>query len=412
MDIQSIRKKFPIFNNQKDLTYLDSASSSLKLGSVVEKLTEYYEQYPVNVKRGVYKLAQRADEEYENSREKIAEFINAKNSDEVVFTRGTTESINLIAYALGREIVGRNDEIVTTVMEHHSNFIPWQILAQETGGTLKVIDIEDDGVLATGKDNNLHTIVTKRTKILALTYVSNVLGVINPIKDIVKAARKINPFIVVVVDGAQAPAHLWIDVQDLDCDFFAFSGHKMYGPTGVGVLWGKKSHLDAMFPFQYGGEMIEEVTLEKTTFAKPPHKFEAGTPPIADAIALRQAVEFLTEIGLEKIFEHEKEILSYLIENLNKEFGESLTIYGPTDLKKRAGVVSFSIKGIHAHDIGSILDEQGICVRAGHHCTMPLHKRLGTAASTRVSVGVYTTKGDIDILVSALHKARKLLIKA
>lgn len=400
-----IKQDFPIFKHNPDLVYLDSAATSLKPQSVIDKLVEYYEKYPANIKRGIYKISEKATEEYEQTRKIVADFINADNHAEIIFTRSTTESLNLVAYSLGREIVGKGDEVVTTVMEHHSNFVPWQQLAFENGADFKVIDIDENGELGV-RSKGLGEIITKKTKILALSYVSNVLGTINPVKEIAAAAKKINPEIIVIVDAAQAIPHMKVDAKELGADFIAFSGHKMLGPTGVGVLWGKKYLLDEMFPFQFGGEMIREVKIEETTFADPPEKFEAGTPSIADVIALKEAIKYLKNIGIENIEKHENSLVNYLTEILEKEFKEKINVYGP---RERAGIVAFNINNIHPHDIAAILDEDNIAVRAGHHCAMPLHKRLKISASCRFSFYIYNNKEDIDKLINSLKKAVNIL---
>ncbi len=408
---KTIRSRFPVFKNKPGLVYLDTASSSLTPKSVIDKIVEYYEHYPVNVKRGIYSLSEKSTAEFEKSRKVMASFINAPDADEVIFTRGTTESVNLVAYAYGRKNVNEDDEIVVSVTEHHSNFVPWQALAHEAGAVFKVIDVDDEGRLEIfGKDGSvqLEDVVTKKTKIMALVYVSNVLGTVNPLKAIIKKAKSINPKIVAVVDAAQAAGHMKIDVQDLDCDFLALSGHKMYGPKGVGILWGKKKLLEEMFPFQYGGEMIQEVTIAKTTYAKPPHKFEAGTPSIGDVIGLQEAVNLLKEIGFEKIHRHEQSLIKNLRKKLKATFHDAVTIYGPED---GTSAVSFTLKGTHPHDIASVLNDDNICIRAGHHCTMPLHQRFGITATSRASVSIYNDEEDIDKLIKALLSAYKMLSK-
>ncbi len=410
----NIKKDFPIFKTHPGLVYLDSAATTLKPQSVIDKLVEYYSQYSANVKRGIYKISERATEEYEKTRALVSNFINASKSEEVIFTRGTTESINLIAYSLGREIIGKGDEIVTTVMEHHSNFVPWQVLAGEIGADFKVIDIDEEGQLKVKNKKlkiNLQNVITKRTKIFALTYVSNVLGTINKIKQIVQEAKKINPDVIVVVDAAQAVTHMKLDVRELGCEFVAFSGHKMLGPTGVGILWGKKKLLDQMYPFQYGGEMIEEVHIDKTTFAKTPEKFEAGTPAIAEVIALQESIKYLQRIGMDKIREHERELLDYAMRRLAEEFKNEIVVYGPKNVDDRGGVIAFTLRGVHPHDLASVIDEDDISVRAGHHCTMPLHERLHIPASCRISFSVYNDKTDINPLIHSLKKAYRLFHK-
>ena len=409
INVKQIKKDFPIFKHDPSLVYLDSTNTSLKLGSIVEKLREYYEQYPANVKRGIYKISERATEEYEKTREMTAKLIGAKNSKEIVFTRGTTESINLVAYSLGREIVSAGDEVVVSLLEHHSNFVPWQQLAFEVGADFKVINITEDGYLDLGKNfENIEQAVSHKTKILALTLVSNALGTINPIKKIIAAARRINPNIIIVVDAAQAVPHMKVDVQDLDCDFLAFSFHKMLGPTGAGVLWGQYELLEKMFPFQYGGEMIENVAIEGTTFTSSPDKFEAGTPSIADVIAAQPAISYLQNIGFNQLRNHEEDLLEYSHKRLREEFSDKIHIYGPTNIKDKAAIITFTLGKIHPHDIAQILDEDNIAIRAGHHCTMPLHKSLTIPASARASFYLYNDRSDVDKLVAGLQKVIRL----
>lgn len=411
IDIKKLKKDFPIFSSVPNLVYLDSAAMSLKPKSVIEAVEKYYKEYSANVFRGIYQLSEKATQEYEAVRKKIARFINAFEEKEVIFVRNTTEAINLIAYAWGRVNIEKGEEIVTTIMEHHSNFVPWQVLSYESGSKFKIIDITEDGYLNLSSDGlkiNLRNIITKKTKILALTYVSNVLGTINPVKEIIATAKKINPKLVVVVDAAQAIPHIKVDVQDLGCDFLAFSGQKMLGPTGAGVLWGKKIFLESMSPFLFGGEMIREVYLDKTIFAETPHKFEAGTPAIAQVIGLGAAVDYLFNLGMDNIRDHEKQLTQYALERLSEI--KEITIYGPVDLNRRSGVITFNLKNIHPHDVAAILDEENICVRSGHHCAMPLHNRLGINASVRASFYLYNTKEDIDKLINGLLKAKKILI--
>lgn len=420
-DLNKIKNDFPIFRFYPNLTYLDSAAMSLKPQMVIEAVGRYYNQYSANVFRGIYKLSEKATEEYEKVREKVARFINANEAKEVIFVRNTTEAINLIAYAWGRLNIEKGDEIVTTIMEHHSNFVPWQQLAFEIGADFKIIDIDDEGSLSLTLDkfkiqnSNLKTIknlklleniITKRTKILALTYVSNVLGTINPVKEIIKLAKKINPKIITVVDAAQAVPHLKVDVKDLNCDFLAFSGQKILGPTGAGVLWGRRRLLELMPPFLFGGEMIREVYLNKTIFAQVPHKFEAGTPHIAGVFGLGAAIDYLDKIGMEKIYQHEKNLIQYALSKLDQI--KEVTIYGPKDINNRVGVISFNIKKVHPHDVAAILDEENICVRSGHHCAMPLHTRLKINASVRASFYLYNDKEDVNKLINGLLRVKKL----
>ena len=402
----NIKSHFPIFKTNPKLVYLDSTATSLKPQEVIDKEVEYYSNYSANVKRGIYGISERATLEYENARKIVASFINAK-SDEVIFTRGTTESINLLAYSLGRQTIGNNDEVLTTITEHHSNFVPWQQLCIENQAVFKILDIDDEGQLLSDI-NTLSKYVNKRTKIATLTNVSNMLGTINPVKKIIKDLKKINKDIIVILDCAQSVPHIKVDVADLGCDFIAFSGHKMLGPTGIGVLWGKKHLLDQMYPFQFGGEMINEVTIAKTSYAEVPEKFEAGTPPIAQAIGLGEAIKFIEKIGINKIEKQERKLTEYSVNYLTEEFGKDINIYGPKDVNNRGGIISFNMRNIHPHDSASILNEDNIAVRAGNHCAMPLHTRLGVSASCRISFYVYNTKADVDSLVKALHKAKKL----
>ena len=402
------KNDFPVFANNPGLVYLDSAATSLKPQPVVDKIAEYYVQYPANIHRGIYRLSEKATEEYEKSRITVMKFVNAGRFEEIIFTRNTTESINLIAYSLGRQIVGPDDEIVTTVMEHHSNFVPWQVLADETGAIFKVVDINDDGCLDVNT-SNLAGIITKRTKILALAYVSNVLGTINPVKEIIRAAKKINPEIITVVDAAQAVPHIPVDVRDLGCDFLAFSGHKVLGPTGIGVLYGKFNLLNNMFPFNFGGGMIKEVTIEKTEFPPPPARFEAGTPAIAEAIGLGEAVKYLQAIGIKNVSQYENELTSVAVKHLTATFGDNIRILGPKDVSDRVAVIAFTFKNYHPHDIAQILDEDGICIRAGHHCAMPVHQRYGLTASARMSLYLYNDYKDIEKVITGLKKVEKIL---
>ncbi|MDA1316661.1 MAG: SufS family cysteine desulfurase [bacterium] len=414
----NVKKDFPIFEAHPELIYLDSGATSLKPQPVIDAIVEYYSTYSANIHRGLYKISEKASAEYEETRSVVARFINAPSPDEVIFTHGTTESINLVASTLGPERVTEGDEIVTTVMEHHANFVPWQQLAFNTGADFKVIDINDHFELSVVEKSDrrgeghqlvidLKRVITNKTKILAITLVSNTLGTINPVKEIIAEAKKINPRIITVVDAAQAAPHNVIDVQDLECDFLAFSGHKMLGPTGVGVLWGRKQLLDSMPPYQFGGDMINEVSLEKTTYAKTPHKFEAGTPHIAGVIGLKAAITYLQQIGLDKIRNHEKELTMYAGRWLNDELSDAITFYGPRHIEFMAGIITFTMKGIHPHDIAQILDEQHIAVRAGHHCAMPLHTQLDIPASTRASFYLYNSEEDVEKLVEGLKKVKK-----
>jgi len=397
-----IKKDFSIFTFSPDLIYLDSTATSLKPKQVIDKITAYYQEYSANIYRGIYDISEKATEEYEKTREAVRLFVNASSSEEVVFTRNTTESINLIMYTLGKQIIHKNDEIAVSIMEHHSNFVPWQILAREKNAKLLIIDIDENGQL-----DDISKIVTQKTKIFAITYVSNVLGTINPIKKIIKIAKQINPKIIVVVDAAQAAPHIKVDVQDLDCDFLVFSSHKMLGPTGVGVLWGRKILLQKMSPFLYGGEMIQTVSINKTTFKDAPHKFEAGTPHIAGVIGLRASIEYLANIGWENIVLHEKKLIDYALNSFENNFKNKIKILGPR--KNHSGIMSFYFDKAHPHDIAQLLNDDNIAVRAGNHCAMPLHNKLNISASVRASFYIYNTFQDVDALVQSLKKAIKII---
>ncbi len=422
IDSRKIRKDFPIFKNHPSLTYLDSAATSLKPQSVIRKITEYYGQYSANIHRGIYALSERASKEYDETRTVVAKFINANRPEEIIFTRNATESLNLVASTLGQEIVNEGDEVVVTIMEHHANFVPWQQLALTVGADFKVIGINDHYELSIVEKSdrrgantifniNLDGIVTKKTKILAVSMVSNTLGTINPVKEIIKVAKKINPDIITIVDAAQAVPHLPIDVKDLGCDFLAFSSHKMLGPTGVGVLWGTFDLLEKMQPYQFGGDMIRRVKLDETTFNDVPFKFEAGTPNISGVIALKEAINYLMNIGFENIRNHEKKLTMYAARRLSEAFPDEITFYGPRHIEYMAGIITFTLKGIHPHDVAQILDDHDIAVRAGHHCTMPLHTALGVPATTRASFYIYNDEKDIDNLIEGLKIATKTLVK-
>jgi len=403
ISIIQIKKDFPIFSTHPELVYLDSAAMSLKPKQVIDAVNGYYSEYSANVFRGIYALSEKATAEYEKVRNKVAIFINAHSQKEIIFVRNTTEAINLVAYSWGEKNIGKQTEIITTIMEHHSNFIPWQQLCLKKGGLLKVINVDETGVLDEGQ---LERAVTKDTRLLAITYVSNALGTINPLKKIIRGVKRKNPHILVLVDAAQAVPHLPVDVQDLGCDFFTFSGQKMLGPTGAGILWGKYEILKNMPPFLYGGEMMKEVYLDKTVFSDPPHRFEAGTPHIAGVIGLGAAIDYLNNVGMDNIRSHEQDLISYAIGKLEKIKG--LTLYGSKNIKIRSGVLTFSIKGIHPHDIAQILDEGHICVRSGHHCAMPLHIYLKQQATVRATFYLYNSKQDVDRLVAGVERVIKL----
>jgi cysteine desulfurase / selenocysteine lyase len=400
MSISDIRQHFPILDQQvngKDLVYLDSAATSQKPLAVIDALSTYYKEYNSNVHRGVHTLGTRATDGYEGAREKVRRFIGAKSIQEIIFTRGATTALNIVAQSYGLSNVKEGDEIVITYMEHHANVIPWQQVAKITGATLKYIPLQEDGTIDL---KDVEETVTSNTKIVSVMQVSNVLGTINPIKEITKIAHKHGA--VMVVDGAQSTPHMKVDVRDLDCDFFAFSGHKMCGPTGIGVLYGKKEHLEKMEPVEFGGEMIDFVGLQESTWKELPWKFEAGTPIIAGAIGLGAAIDFLEEIGLEDIEAHEHKLAEYAYEQLSQVDG--MTIYGP---KQRAGLVTFNIDDVHPHDVATVLDAEGIAVRAGHHCAQPLMKWLKVSATARASFYLYNTEEEVDKLVAGIKKTKE-----
>ena len=403
MNAREIRQMFPILDqevNGKPLVYLDSSATSQKPVPVIEALDKYYREYNSNVHRGVHTLGTRATDGYEGAREKVRKFINAKSTEEVIFTRGTTTALNTVAASYGRDNLNEGDEIVISYMEHHSNIIPWQQVAKQTGATLKYLPRQEDGTISL---DDVRETVTSNTKIVSIMQVSNVLGVINPIKDIAKIAHENGA--IMVVDGAQSAPHLKVDVQDLDCDFLAFSGHKMCGPTGIGVLYGKKKHLEKMEPIEFGGEMIDFVGLYESTWKELPWKFEGGTPIIAGAIGLGAAIDFLEQIGLNEIEAYEHKLAAYALEKMSAIDG--MTIYGPKEASKRAGVITFNINDVHPHDVATVLDAEGIAVRAGHHCAQPLMKWLKVSATARASFYLYNTEEDIDKLVSGLVKTKE-----
>jgi len=403
MDIKDIRKQFPILNqevNGNPLVYLDSSATSQKPFQVIEAVGNYYREINSNVHRGVHTLGTRATDAYEGAREKVRKFINAKSTQEIIFTRGTTTSLNTVAASYAVANLKEGDEIVITYMEHHSNIIPWQQAAKRTGAQLKYIDLQEDGTLSL---DDVRAAITTNTKIVSVTQVSNVLGVINPIKEISRIAHENGA--VMVVDGAQSAPHIQIDVQDLDCDFLAFSGHKMCGPTGIGILYGKKHLLENMEPIEFGGEMIDFVQLYESTWKELPWKFEGGTPIIAGAVGLGAAIDFLNEVGLENIAEHEHKLVAYALEKMQTI--EGMTIYGPRDAAKRSGLVTFNISDVHPHDVATVLDAEGIAVRAGHHCAQPLMRWLKASATARASFYLYNTEEDIDKLVEGLVKTKE-----
>jgi cysteine desulfurase / selenocysteine lyase len=399
----AIRDDFPILRirvNGKPLVYLDSANTSQKPRQVIDALVRYYEEYNANIHRGVYSIAERATAEYEAARAKVARFLGAAEPAEIIFTRNITEALNLIAHSWGRRHVGPGDEILTTEMEHHSDLVPWQFLAQERGARLRHIPFDDRGRLIL---DDLDRLITERTKIVALVHVSNAFGTINPVAEIARAAHARGAL--VVVDGAQSAPHRPVDVRALGVDFFGFTGHKMLAPMGVGGLWGRRALLEEMDPFLGGGEMISDVWLDHATWNEVPWKFEAGTQNVGDTIALGVAIEYLERLGMDAVAAHEREITAYALERLREIPG--LHIMGP-GADERGGVVSFWMDRIHPHDVAQVLDTEGVCVRAGHHCTKPLHRKLGIGASVRASFYVYTTKEEIDVLARSLLKTREL----
>lgn len=399
MNNQEIRKLFPILDQQvngKQLVYLDNAATSQKPIQVIEAVNGYYREINSNVHRGVHTLGTKATDAYEGARAKVKRFINAGSTEEIIFTRGTTAALNLVAASYGRAHLKEGDEIVITYMEHHSNIIPWQQVAKATGATLKYIPLQEDGSLSL---RDVENTITDHTKIVSIMQVSNVLGAINPIKEIAKIAHDHGA--VMVVDGAQSTPHMRVNVQDLDCDFFAFSGHKMCGPTGIGVLYGKKHLLENMEPIEFGGEMIDFVNLYDATWKELPWKFEGGTPIIAGAVGLGAAIDFLESIGLEVIEEHEQKLAQYALNEISKI--EGITVYGP---KHRAGLVTFNIDDIHPHDVATVLDAEGVAVRAGHHCAQPLMKWLNVTATARASFYLYNTEAEVDKFIGALIKTK------
>lgn len=403
LDVDAIRQQFPILNREvkgKPLVYFDNAATSQKPQVVIDALVNYYTNYNANIHRGIHTLAEEATAAFEATRDTVQQFIHAASREEIIFTRGTTEGINLVASTWGRQNIKAGDEIIISTMEHHSNIVPWQILCEEKNAVLKIIPITDEGELLIDEYKKL---LSPKTKLVSVVHASNSLGTINPVKQIIDAAHKAGA--VVVIDGAQSTVHLDIDVQQMDCDFFAFSAHKLYGPTGMGVLYGKKSLLQAMPVFHGGGEMIKEVTFKKTTYNDLPYKYEAGTPNIADAIAFKTALDFITQTGKEKIRRHEEELLQYATEQLQKIPG--LKIIGRA--KEKVSVISFVIDNIHPQDIGILLDNRGIAVRTGHHCTQPLMDRFGIPGTSRASFAVYNTKEEVDQLVTGLQKVIKIL---
>jgi len=403
LDINKVRADFPLLQEEmrgKPIVFLDSAASSQKPTVVIEAISDYYNHQHANVHRGVYELSQEATDAFELGRERVRSFLNAESTDEIIFTRGTTESINLVASCYGRKFLQEGDEVIISTLEHHSNIVPWQMICEERGATLKVIPIDENGDIIIEEYKKL---ISDKTRIVSIVHISNALGTINPVKEVIDLAHEKD--IPVLIDGAQATLHQKVDVKDLDADFYAFSGHKVYGPTGIGVLYGKRRWLDAMPPYQGGGEMIKTVSFEKTTYNELPFKFEAGTPDISGVIGLGVALEYVKSLGYENIAHHESELLSYATEKLQEVPG--LRIVGTA--KHKASVISFLIEGTHPYDIGTILDKLGIAVRTGHHCTQPLMKRFDIPGTVRASFAVYSSKEDIDKLVEGVARAARML---
>lgn len=389
-------------HKNKPLVYFDNAATTQKPIQVIEAISNYYLNYNSNIHRAVHELAEEATLAYEATRDKVAKFINVKNREEIIFVRGTTEAINLVAYAWGRQNINKDDIIVTTEYEHHSNIVPWQLLAKEKGAKLEYIGVDDNGELIL---DHLDTYLkTGKVKIVAFSQMSNVLGTITDSEEIVKRCKAYGAR--VLIDGAQSVPHLKVDLQKLDCDFFAFSAHKMLGPTGVGVLWAKKELLQEMVPFNGGGDMIREVHKYETTWNDLPYKFEAGTPNIADVIGFAAALDYLNNIGMDKVREHEMELTKYALDKLSQIKG--IVLYGPKDVTKRGGVISFNLGDIHPHDLATIVDEDGIAIRSGHHCAQVLMERLDVSATSRASFYIYNTKGEVDVFIRSLNRAKEL----
>jgi cysteine desulfurase/selenocysteine lyase len=405
IDVEVVRKDFPILEtlpHGKRLVYLDSAATSQRPRQVIDRMVHFYEAENANVHRGVYELGEKATAAYEGAREAAARYIGARSTRSIVFTRGTTESINLVRYSWGRANIHEGDEILVTEMEHHSNLVPWQLLAQESGAVLRHLPIDDEGKL---RVDLLGEYITDRTKLVAVTLMSNVLGTITPVRQIADAAHSVGAR--VLVDAAQAAPHVVFDVNELDCDFLGYSSHKMLGPTGAGVLYGREDLLEEMPPFLGGGEMIREVWADRATWNEIPYKFEAGTMNIAQAVGMGAAIEYLEALGRDSIRAHEKELTKYALGRLAET---GATIYGPGDVEERGGVVSFNLEEVHPHDMATIVDQEGVCIRAGHHCAQPLMRKLGVPATARASFYVYNSTDDVDVLVEALEKSKEWFV--
>ena len=405
-NVDEIRQQFPVLalhdKDPKPFAFLDSTATTQKPEFVINAMDDFYRKHYSSIKRGVYSMTAQTTDAYESARKKVAKFINAQSENEIVFTRGTTASINLCAWSYGRKFLKDGDEIVISALEHHANIVSWQLIAEERRAKLKVIPVADDGDLILEKIPEL--VIPGKTKIVAFAHISNTIGTENPVKEMIRTIRKIDPAIKILIDAAQSAPHIKIDVQDLDCDFLAFSGHKMYGPTGIGVLYGKYDILKEMPPVEGGGEMIDQVTFEKTTFALPPDRFEAGTPPIAEVIGLGAAIDWINNVGIDAIYAHEQEILQYAEEKLSGISG--LHILG--NPKRRGSLLSFTLDAAHPHDVATLLDEDGIAVRSGHHCAQPVMKRFNVPATIRASFGAYTEKWEIDRLVEGLLRVNRI----
>ena len=404
--LENIRKDFPVLarkvRDEKDLVYLDNAATTQKPIHVIDAISDYYKNHNSNIHRAVHALAEESTEAFEAVRDKVAKFLNIKDRQEIIFVRGTTEAINLVSYSWGRENIKKGDIIVTTEYEHHSNIVPWQLVAQEVGAEIKYIDIDENGELILEQlDDHL---ATGKVKLVAVSHVSNVLGTITDVNRIITKCRDAGAKI--LIDGAQAVPHMKVDIDSLDCDFYAFSGHKMLGPTGVGVLWAKKEHLEKMQPFQGGGDMIREVHKYETTWNDLPYKFEAGTPNIADVIGFAAAIDYLSNIGMDNVRDHEIELTAYALEKMKNVKG--LTIYGPKDPQKASGVISFNFNDVHPHDVATIIDKNGVAIRSGHHCAQVLMEKLNVAATNRASFYIYTTKEEVDVLINSLEDVARV----
>ncbi|MFP2897893.1 SufS family cysteine desulfurase [Corallococcus sp. 4LFB] len=401
-DLARVRADFPILRQEvrgRPLVYLDSAATGQKPQAMLDALTRYYTHDNANVHRGVHILSERATQAFEDARETVRRFIHARDVREVIFVRGTTEAINLVAATYGRKHVGPGDEVLISAMEHHSNIVPWQMVCDAAGAKLRVIPVDDRGEL---RMDTVDALLTEKTRLLAITHVSNALGSVNPIKELVAKAHAKN--IPVLVDGAQSVTHFPVDVQDLGCDFYAFSGHKLFGPTGIGVLYGKLAMLESLPPYQGGGDMILSVTMEKTVYNRVPHRFEAGTPDMAGAVGLAAAIRYLEAVGMQNVSQHDQWLLAYATDALQSVPGLKLVGTAP----RKTGVLSFTLEDVHPHDVGTILDQEGICIRTGHHCAQPLMQRFGVAATARASLALYNTREDVDALVKGLHKVKEV----